>query len=241
MNAQNASIAYLSGFSNTFSVHAPKDFLLVGETRDKSDMRLFRYQKHFHQPLIICFLSGNVYHCKLWVLSWYQLKKNIRYQQELQLFWIKIRSSVAAEIKIMALLICLLYGIFCRSDCFLKCIYFFSFFFFSFIFISWRLITLQYCSGFCHTLTWISHGFTCIPHPDPPSHLPLDLIPQGRIIAILCWFPPHINKGPSWVYIHPLALEPPPTPSHPSGFHRALAWASRVVQQIPTGSLFPMC
>ena len=26
--------------------------------------------------------------------------------------------------------------------------------FFSFIFISWRLITLQYCSGFCHTLTW---------------------------------------------------------------------------------------
>ena len=29
-----------------------------------------------------------------------------------------------------------------------------SWFFFSpFIFISWRLITLQYCSGFCHTLT----------------------------------------------------------------------------------------
>ena len=42
-------------------------------------------------------------------------------------------------------------------------------FFFPFIFVSWRLITLQYCSGFCHTLTWISHGFTCIPHPDPPA------------------------------------------------------------------------
>ena len=42
----------------------------------------------------------------------------------------------------------------------LSCVYLF----FSFIFISWRLITLQYCSGFCHTLTWISHGFTCIPH-----------------------------------------------------------------------------
>ena len=26
-------------------------------------------------------------------------------------------------------------------------------FFFSFIFISWRLITSQRCSGFCHTLT----------------------------------------------------------------------------------------
>ena len=28
-----------------------------------------------------------------------------------------------------------------------------SSFFFSFVFISWRLITLQYCSGFCRTLT----------------------------------------------------------------------------------------
>ena len=40
---------------------------------------------------------------------------------------------------------------------------------FSIIFISWRLITLQYCSGFCHTLTWISHGFICVPHPESPS------------------------------------------------------------------------
>ena len=30
---------------------------------------------------------------------------------------------------------------------------FYLFTYFSFIFISWRLITLQYCSGFCHTLT----------------------------------------------------------------------------------------
>ena len=56
----------------------------------------------------------------------------------------------------------------------------FSCLFFSLIYfflISWRLITLQYCSGFCHTLTWISLGYTCIPHPDPPSHLPLHTIP----------------------------------------------------------------
>ena len=52
--------------------------------------------------------------------------------------------------------------------------------FFPFIFISWRLITLQYYSGFCHTLTWISHGVTCIPHPDPLSHLPLHPIPLGH-------------------------------------------------------------
>ena len=34
-----------------------------------------------------------------------------------------------------------------RLDCF------FLFIIYLFIFISWRLITLQYCSGFCHTLT----------------------------------------------------------------------------------------
>ena len=49
-------------------------------------------------------------------------------------------------------------------------------FFFPFIFICWRLITLQYCSGFCHTLTRISHGFTCAPHPEPRSHLPAGLL-----------------------------------------------------------------
>ena len=45
-------------------------------------------------------------------------------------------------------------------------------FFFSFIFISWRIITLQYCSGFCLTLTWISHGFTCILTMPPTSLVP---------------------------------------------------------------------
>ena len=72
---------------------------------------------------------------------------------------------------------------------------FFSFggFFFPFIFTSWRLITLQHCSGFCHTLKWISHGFTYIPHPDPPSHLPLHPIPLGLPSA----------PGPSTCLMHP--------------------------------------
>ena len=48
------------------------------------------------------------------------------------------------------------------------CFFFYLLKFFSFVFISWRLITLQYCSGFCHTLTRISHGFACVPHPGPP-------------------------------------------------------------------------
>ena len=25
---------------------------------------------------------------------------------------------------------------------------------------------------FCHTLTWIRHGYTCVPHPEPLSFLP---------------------------------------------------------------------
>ena len=43
------------------------------------------------------------------------------------------------------------------------------FFFFNF---NWRLITLQYCSGFCYTLTWISHGCTYILHTESPLLTP---------------------------------------------------------------------
>ena len=63
--------------------------------------------------------------------------------------------------------------------------------FFSFIFISWRPTISQHCSGFCHTLTWISHGVTCIPHPDALSHLPLHLIqnlPPGVSSLSKNWF-----------------------------------------------------
>ena len=30
------------------------------------------------------------------------------------------------------------------------------------MYFNWRLITLQYCSGLCHTLTWISYGCICV-------------------------------------------------------------------------------
>ena len=52
------------------------------------------------------------------------------------------------------------------------------FIFFSYF--NWRLITLQYCSGFCHTLTWISHGCTLFSVLNPPSHLLPHPIPQGH-------------------------------------------------------------
>ena len=49
-----------------------------------------------------------------------------------------------------------------------------TFFFFwqsnvsAFFFLQVATLFIFFFSGFCHTLTWISHGFTCIPHPDPP-------------------------------------------------------------------------
>ena len=45
--------------------------------------------------------------------------------------------------------------------------------------ITGRFFFFFFCSGFCHTLKWNSHGFTCVPHPDPASHLPLHLLPLG--------------------------------------------------------------
>ena len=77
-----------------------------------------------------------------------------------------------------------------RSKYFLQLYSYFTIIF-SFIFISWRLITLQYWSGFCHTLTWISHGVTCIPHSDPPSHLPLHPISLG----LPCTKPEHLSHA----------------------------------------------
>ena len=64
--------------------------------------------------------------------------------------------------------------------------YHYSFFFFTFyLFIFFIFL----CSGFCHTLKWNSHGFTCVPHPDPPSHLPLHLLPLGfpTVVTQFCY------------------------------------------------------
>ena len=43
--------------------------------------------------------------------------------------------------------------------------------FVSFFYFNWRLITLQYCSGFCHSVTWFSMGVHVFPilNPHPIS------------------------------------------------------------------------
>ena len=59
-------------------------------------------------------------------------------------------------------------------------------FFKKIIYFNWRRITLQCCDGFCHTLTLISHGYTCVPlsWTPLPSSLPappLWVIPEHRL------------------------------------------------------------
>ena len=71
-----------------------------------------------------------------------------------------------------------------------KLLFFNLLYFFKFIYFNWRLITLQYCSGFCHMLTWISHGCTCVPilNPLPPPSLSH---PSG---SSQCTSPEHPNS-----------------------------------------------
>ena len=64
---------------------------------------------------------------------------------------------------------------------------------FIFIFIFILFYSFFICSEFCHTLEWNNHGFTCVPHPDPPSHLPLHLLPLAFPSA----------PGPSACLMHP--------------------------------------
>ena len=59
------------------------------------------------------------------------------------------------------------------------------------IYFNWRLITLQYCGGFCHTLTWISHEYIWSPSwtplpPPSPSH------PSG---CSQCTSPEHLSHA----------------------------------------------
>ena len=97
----------------------------------------------------------------------------------------------------------------------------FFFLFFSFIFISWRLITLQYFSGFCHTLTWIRHEVTCIPHPIPPptslSTRFLLVFPVPQAQALVSCIPPGLVVCFTIDNIHVLMLfswNIPPSSSH---------------------------
>ena len=49
-------------------------------------------------------------------------------------------------------------------------VFIFMYLFFYFTILRW----------FCHTSTWILHGYTHVPNPEPPSHLPPHTIPLGH-------------------------------------------------------------
>ena len=77
---------------------------------------------------------------------------------------------------IQVILVCILSHVF-NLFIYLFILFLFSFFFKLFIFTLFYFIIMYW---FCHTLTWIHHGCTCIPKHEPPYHLPPHNIPLGH-------------------------------------------------------------
>ena len=61
--------------------------------------------------------------------------------------------------------------LFCLFICFLLL---------SFFILIFTLVYFPRLYWFCHTLTWIRHGCTWVPNPEPPSHLPSHTISLGH-------------------------------------------------------------
>ena len=78
---------------------------------------------------------------------------------------------------------------------------------------------------FCHTLTWICHVCTCVPHPEPPSHLRPHPIPLGPPSAPAPSTLYHASNLDRWFISHmiiymfqchsPISSGPRPLPQSP--------------------------
>ena len=78
---------------------------------------------------------------------------------------------------------------------------------------------------FCHTLTWIRHGCTCVPHPELPSHLSPHPIPLGHPSAPAPSTLYHASNLDWWFISHmiiymfqhhsPISSHPRPLPQSP--------------------------
>ena len=68
------------------------------------------------------------------------------------------------------------------------------------LFFNWRIIALQCCVGFCHTSTWISCTYTCVPSL-------LNLHPTLHPIPLLGWYSTGLSSlchiaNPHWLSIY---------------------------------------
>ena len=60
------------------------------------------------------------------------------------------------------------------------CIYLRWLFFSFFLFFNFTIFCFTMLYWFCHKSTWICHGCTCVPYPEPASHLPPHTLSLGH-------------------------------------------------------------
>jgi len=125
----------------------------------------------------------------------------------------------------------------------------FSFFKICFIYLYFYFTILYW---FCHTLTWILHECTCVPHPEPPSHLPPHTIPLGHPSAPAPSTLYHASNLDWWFVSHviiymfqchsPISSHPCPLPQSPKdcSIHLCLfcCLAYRVIINIFLNSIY---
>ena len=105
---------------------------------------------------------------------------------------------------------------------------------------------------FCHKLTWILHGGTCVLHAEPPSQLPAHPIPLGQPSAPALTTRPHASNL-DWRFIShmiiymfqchsPISSCPRPLPQSPKdgSIHLCLLWylTYRVITTIFLNSIY---
>ena len=99
-----------------------------------------------------------------------------------------------------------------------------------FLFIYLFYFTILY--WFCHTLTWICHECTCVPHTEPPRHLPPCTIPPGHPSAPAPTILYRTWTGDSfliWYYTCFHAIPPNPSPSPSPTESKRLFYTSMIL------------